>query len=201
MDSLSYEEFCNLFKDGDIFFIQIGANDGITYDPIRELIKKNKWKGIFYEPGNESFGQLKNNYKECSDLIFENKAVSNFDGKGTLYCGSTTMHFTMIEQIANTFFSVKPTTVEVETVSPSSIIKNYNIKKLDLLQIDTEGHDMTIVRAFPFNIIKPRVIRFEYVHLYFEKENEGTAQQFLSQLGYKIYIDTKDGDLIAVLSD
>lgn len=199
MENITLEEkFNQLFQDNkDVFFVQIGANDGITFDPIYNFILKNGWKGILFEPGDDAYNQLINNYKEVQNLIFEKSAVSNYDGKGNLFCGSTILHFTLVESVANRYFSVQPKPVEVEILSPTTVINKYNIKKLDLLQIDTEGHDMTIIRAFPFNIIKPKAIRFEFIHLAFDNESDSKAEEFLINLGYKIYKNSND--ILAVL--
>ncbi len=37
-------------KYKDLHFIQIGANDGVTNDPIHDLVKSYHWKGVLVEP-------------------------------------------------------------------------------------------------------------------------------------------------------
>jgi hypothetical protein len=44
------------------FFIQIGAFDGQTSDPIHSWIRKERWQGIFVEPQPEPFQALRKNY-------------------------------------------------------------------------------------------------------------------------------------------
>jgi hypothetical protein len=39
----------------DFFFIQIGANNGMTGDPIRKYILKYHWRGILVEPQPDIF--------------------------------------------------------------------------------------------------------------------------------------------------
>lgn len=195
MDNISKEDFYKLFDtDENIFFIQIGANDGISWDPIRELVLRDNWSGILYEPGDEAFQQLLANYSNKNNLIFEKKAVSDYDGEGNLFCGTTTPHFTLSFEKAVHMFDVEPQELKVQIVSPKTIIEQYNIKKIDLLQIDAEGVDLTIIKAFPFDVIKPRVIRFEYVSI-----DVNEAITFLESKGYTNYIDSNDGDIISVL--
>jgi hypothetical protein len=44
-------------------FIQIGANDGISNDPIREFVIRNSnWRGVFVEPLPEFFSRCRYNY-------------------------------------------------------------------------------------------------------------------------------------------
>ena len=51
-------------KKDDFFFIQVGANDGLMCDPIRQFIVKHSWGGILVEPVPDYFELLKKNYLE-----------------------------------------------------------------------------------------------------------------------------------------
>ena len=95
-NNITNQDFSNLFNNHDkVFFIQIGANNGLTVDPLNNLIKTNSgWSGILFEPGVDAFEELKKTYSESNELILINSAVSDFDGKTILYCGETTPHFT-----------------------------------------------------------------------------------------------------------
>lgn len=46
-----------------------------------------------------------------------------------------------------------------------SLFKKYNLIEVELLQIDTEGLDGQILLGTNFDIIKPKYIRFEHIHL------------------------------------
>lgn len=70
----------------------------------------------------------------------------------------------------------------------NEIVKEYNIKQIDLLHTDAEGHDYTILMNYNFEI-KPTQIMFEHKHMdglfkigikYEELSNK------LMTLGYKI---------------
>ena len=58
MLEINNDEFNELLDGKELFFIQIGANDGISVDPIHNLVKKNNWTGILFEPGKDAFGDL-----------------------------------------------------------------------------------------------------------------------------------------------
>src|SRR5262249_9456440 len=68
----------------DFTFIQVGAYDGITGDPIRPLVLSHpNWQGALIEPMPDAFAQLKNNYASMgAKLHFFNCAVS--DNAGTI---------------------------------------------------------------------------------------------------------------------
>lgn len=52
-------------------FIQIGSNDGLANDPLREFVLSKRWKGILVEPVPYLFDRLIDNYKGIDGLYFE----------------------------------------------------------------------------------------------------------------------------------
>lgn len=200
INEISNEFFSEILeKKKDLYFIQIGANNGVAFDPLNELIKRNgEWSGVLFEPGVDAFEELKITYNGKDKLILVNAAVLDVDGKATLYCGSTTPHFTMDRTMANRVFDITPKEVEVDVLSPKSIVNNYNIQKIDLLQVDTEGRDFTIVKAFLENGIYPEIIRFEFIHMYYENYNTSDAVQYLESHGYNCFFVKNDVDIVAI---
>ena len=69
----------------DFFFVQIGAHDGIRDDPIRKYIVKSHWRGLLVEPVPHIFRKLVENYRDETQLIFENVAVAAHDGVMPFY--------------------------------------------------------------------------------------------------------------------
>src|SRR5262245_33603946 len=69
----------------NFFFIQIGANDGVTSDPIRKYILNYHWRGILVEPQPDIFRALVANYDGETQLIFENVAIAPEDGIVSLF--------------------------------------------------------------------------------------------------------------------
>jgi FkbM family methyltransferase len=200
-NKITNKDFNNLFDEKEsVFFIQIGANNGITVDPVNKLIKSKKgWKGILFEPGIQAFQELMKTYEDYRDLLLLNMAVSDIDGLTTLYCGETTPHFTLDKMKATHMFNVVPREVEVSVISPKTIIEEFGIKHLDLLQIDTEGRDFTILKSFLENGLLPEVIRFEYVNLNYENTTGDEVINFLSGYGYDSFYVENEGDIISIL--
>jgi len=72
----------------DVFFIQIGANDGFLGDPIYKYIRRDKWRGVLIEPVHYLFKQLKKNYAALNQqghLHFEQVAISEEEGLKDFY--------------------------------------------------------------------------------------------------------------------
>ena len=96
-------------------------------------------------------------------------------------------------------FNVIPREVEVDVMSPKSIINKFKITELDLLQIDTEGRDFTIIKSFLENNILPKIIRFEYVNLNYENTDGNQVIEYLSNFGYDSFYVESEGDIVSIL--
>jgi len=191
--------------------IQIGSHVGDTpNDPIFKLIDETT-KLILVEPVPYLFQQLESNYnnklKDTSNVIFINKAVSNYIGETELTISSEKNDFTKLPFWASQLSSVNrdhatghiphliTEQITVPTTTLNQIINDYNITEIDLLHTDTEGHDYYIIMDYKFTI-KPKRITFEHKHMdglltVGEKYRELTNR--LVWLGYKMtYQDTED---------
>lgn len=69
----------------DFFFVQIGANNGLTDDPLRQFVTKHHWHGVLVEPQPQVFQQLLKNYEQEKQLAFENAAIADKDGTVRLF--------------------------------------------------------------------------------------------------------------------
>jgi hypothetical protein len=61
----------------DFFFLNIGANDGVTGDPIYPFIERYGWRGIAVEPAPPVFERLRANYAHLPDVILEPAAITS----------------------------------------------------------------------------------------------------------------------------
>ena len=158
--------------------IQIGSHIGDSInDPIFQKINSTT-NLILVEPVPYLFEKLKQNYikKNIDNIIFINKAVSNQVGKFELNIPSPNNDFSKFPFWASQLSSVNQDHISkhipdlitekitVETTTIDDIIKQYNIKEIELLHTDTEGHDFEILNSFSFSI-KPKFILFEHKHL------------------------------------
>lgn len=66
--------------------IQVGANDGISHDPIHKFIKRDDWGGVLLEPQKQVFeDRLSKLYERHDDLHVLNAALGHRDGTTTLF--------------------------------------------------------------------------------------------------------------------
>lgn len=174
----------NFFKKKSVFFIQIGAHDGVSDDSIHDLIiKKNNWTGIFIEPIKYLFEKLKNNYGCSSRFIFENIAIAQkncvkkfyyiekdarnsfrpslpfwYDELGSFRKSHIIKHFGP---------KIDPFIVEknINCITFDELCRRNKVCRIDLLSIDAEGYDYRILSQVDFSKYSPLAILIEYKHL------------------------------------
>ncbi len=170
-----------------VHFLQIGAHDGRTGDHLYELIKQNKWRGIFFEPVEYLFQKLVKNYEGSDGLYFENKAISsstgirnffrlrpNNDGLPEWYdqLGSFKKEVILSHKSAIPNIESYLVEEEVECITIADAVEKHGFKQVELLLIDTEGADFEILKSVDFNSLRPKVIIYEHAHLCPKDEDE-----------------------------
>jgi FkbM family methyltransferase len=177
----------------DFFFIQIGANDGILEDPIRDYIMKYHWRGVLIEPLPDMFRELVANYTGETQLIFENAAIATEDGAISLFTlddptrDISANRFTSLLKghLVRSFGKDAPIKeLKVPALSLASLFSKHEISKVDLLQIDAEGFDYDIIKMFDFNRVKPTIIHFEHFNMSGSRRRE--TWKYLASLGYSL---------------
>jgi len=185
--------------DSDIYFIQIGANDGKHDDFLNQYISKHSsWKGVLVEPQQKAFAKLTSSYEKESNrqkLIFENTAISNKTGYIDVYRpkGSAQSPIASLNSDHIKKYDISNKGIEKERVKCTTfqqLLDKHNIKKYDILIIDTEGHDFEILKQVNFDICKPALIVFEYIHITVKEYRQ--ALRLLKKQGYKTYKSTRD---------
>jgi FkbM family methyltransferase len=180
----------------DVFFIQIGANDGISTDFLNKFVKANKWQGVLVEPITYLFRQLRDNYGQAREgLTFVNKAIGTEPGSFTMYhleqkndilpqwaqgLGSfdrnvVLKHQELLPDIDLASFIVSE---NVEAITVKELLASNGVMRLDLLVIDTEGFDYQILKQFGLQgPMAPELIVVEQKHL-----NQADRQAMLAKL-------------------
>lgn len=215
----SYLDLMFLFSK-EVSMLQVGANDGSMCDPIRKFVLQGKLKGIMLEPQPDVFTRLVEGYKSVEGLTFINAALSDRDGTMSLYLvdpdlvsqykdlsgvASFSKDHVYKEIKSNLHRLTLPKTsvdacvysVEVSTLTYAMIIENYNIASLDLLMLDVEGFDYEAIMLFPFDMIRPKAVVYEYKHLPDKKRD--VIEKKLTSLGYHVFYAKNDALFVLTL--
>lgn len=185
-------------KKKNIFLVNIGANDGLTNDPLRELVITKKWKGLMVEPIPYIFERLKKTYKNKKGILLENAAVSNVNGTTNFWYIEKTRELRSGEDQIGSFdkkivlksieecnFSKKHLIKgEIRCLTLKKLLTKHKIKKIDVFSIDTEGFDYEIIKQIDFKKFKPQLIIFEHCHL--NLKDKKACFGLLNKSGYKI---------------
>lgn len=185
---------------GGFFFIQVGSNDGVTDDPIHEYVVSSRWKGIVIEPVPYIFEKLKQTYRTCPGIIFENVAIDSEDGVRTFYrleenddqqvpewydlLGSFKKEAIVRQRDRISHFDDYLISEEIRCLSLSSLVRTHEIRRVDLLHIDAEGHDYEIIKSIPFAAVKPAMILYE--HRLLSPDDARDCERLLKERGYTL---------------
>jgi FkbM family methyltransferase len=195
------ETFLDKFKMENVFFVQIGANDGKQGDPLHRAIQGNeRWRGIFVEPVPFVFERLKSNYNHESRFLFVNAAVAPEPGVRKFYYVSQLAKnalrlpywYDQIGSFSRTHIrrhfgkEIDQYIVchDVQCVTVEQLLCLAKIKSADVFYVDAEGFDYEIVRQIPFGTHSPRLIIFEHRHM--TRSQHRLTRELLVANGYKL---------------
>ena len=125
------------------FFVEIGANDGITLSNTYLLEKDFNWTGICIEALPDKFNELIKNRKS----ININKAVYDITGK-ILNFSSDDLLSGITDKIDRHLETKNKQQISVETVTLNDILEENNAPTfIDYISIDTEGSEFEIIKS------------------------------------------------------
>jgi FkbM family methyltransferase len=209
----SLSDFLNAYSKASphkIKIVQVGANDGITHDPVHKFIKRDKWQGVLLEPQKNVFPTLSYIYSKNKEIVTVNAALALQDGVGTIYkigfsearwaSGLTSFNKTTLESAFSSGYVAQKAKEEgviipeedskriveeqIQLIAPSTLITRYQLQHIDILQIDTEGYDFEIIKMFNIEQTKPQLIVFESKH--FGADDKKQCMDYLAHNHYQV---------------
>lgn len=182
---LTKEYFLDLYFSlvKDPFFVQIGAYDGYTADPIHNFVTKYRLKGICVEPQPDAFRKLQETYRKYPNVKCVNALIGDKPFYAVKDSGIATFNKKRLEAKG----------LEIEEIHPPITSLNrllQDVEKVDFLQIDTEGYDYEILKMVDFNKFNPRIINLE--SHYFNDETRLKCEKLLTDNDYRFFRDKSD---------
>jgi FkbM family methyltransferase len=166
----------------DPYFVKVGANDGLTGDPISALLlAEQAWTGLMIEPIPYVFEILKQNFSDARRFELLQSCVGAIQSKATFFFvdphakkklelpnwydrigGLSREH--LIKHLGD---KVQDYVVELSLdVYPlSMILQERNRTTFELLHIDVEGHYFEVIKGLDWKKQLPLVIMAEQKHL------------------------------------
>jgi FkbM family methyltransferase len=183
----------HLIDNPEFRFIQIGAFDGRTCDALHRAITRFGLKGVLVEPQSSAFARLSETYRDQPQLKLINAAVSTESGVRSLYTvrGESSLVASFDRQHLLKH-GIAPDRIDSEEVRCMTMEELLDAAggHVDLVQIDTEGHDFEILQSMNVDQLKPQIIRYEQLHM--TRRQRDTAARRLADLGYRLITDKMD---------
>lgn len=194
-------------KGAELEFVQIGANDGVFGDPLRDYIVNFPWRGVLVEPQPEVFSKLRANYDAQEQrLVFENLAVSDHSGNITMYGprregGNPTTYEASVSSAEPKIAARQLHTSDLEAftvpcLTLNDLFEKHPMNSIDVLQIDVEGHEFKILSTLDFARFTPLLIQFECGHL--SPKDVDRTVQCLTSNNYRILYGGIQMDTLAI---
>lgn len=187
--------------------IIIGAMDGVSHDNIKNYINKPNSNFIFVEPVKYYMDQLKENFGTCERFIFVEKAIHSYTGilefvkiKDNVIVdahlskclgGLTTINppkNNMKDIINDPEYKDLIEYVTFDCITVDDLKNEIDLNEINYIQIDTEGHDLEILKQFDLSNIQ--FIKVEHWHLS-EKEKQELFD-ILENNGFNVVKELED---------
>jgi len=181
------------FAQDAVYFVQIGANDGVRGDPLWMHINHQPgWRGLMVEPVPATFAQLR---EQRADPKFQLVQAAITDRDGTVAITTfgdddqdRSLLATIEHRVADRYDGLARDTIEVPAMTFATLTRD--VADIDVLHVDAEGHDATILAQVDFTAWTMRAVLFEHAHLLPDERASTMAR--LRANGYRMWSTHND---------
>ena len=177
--------------------VQIGANDGVRFDELRNFLIEFNTKALLVEPIPEYYSNLKKNYKEHKNIVLENSAISVNEEKKLMFKVDENFHkfyddhvyglssFEKNHLLKHGVSKKHIVSEKIKAINIKDLLNKHKFLDLDLLYVDAEGYDGNIIREFIQKVEARPTIIFEFIHIDHDVFKE--VIKLLNQNNYKLF--------------
>ncbi|MBI5469877.1 FkbM family methyltransferase [Candidatus Kaiserbacteria bacterium] len=175
-------------KEQPKIIFDVGANDGVYTKQMREAGSDAIIHA--FEPVSSTYRDLYNNVKDDRRVIPVNVGLSDKSGAATIHICSDDNVISGLHDDSGSKISNYDRSEEVVLTTIDEYCAKNNIDHIDLLKIDTEGHDLFVIKGAEEMLRRGKIgtITFEvgifhiFSHLYFYDYHV-----YLKQFGFTIF--------------
>lgn len=145
-EKVSLSIWTELCETSNVIF-DIGANTGV-YSLLAKTVNENADVCAF-EPVERVFDKLVYNNK-LNDFNIKcfKTAISNFDGKATIYDKNTEHIYSVTVNKDISIDKENSIPISVKTMRLDSFVKSNQLSKIDLIKVDVETHEVEVLEGF-----------------------------------------------------
>jgi FkbM family methyltransferase len=144
-----------LFQKTNGYFIELGANNGITQSNTAFFEFHKEWSGILIEPSKSAYDECVKhrpnstcfNYACVSHLYGENEIMGDFNGSLMSSVDGRRLHGTEL--------------VSVPARTLKSILDEVGVMSIDFLSVDADGYELPILQGMDLETYRPTYILIE----------------------------------------
>ena len=197
------KELSRLLKNRDGFYVEIGANDGISFSNSLFFERKRGWSGVLVEPSFSTFKFLKNNRSSSNE--FYNCACVSFDYKDEFieffysnlmsttvnsdqdlnkysdHAKSGILYLARNEKFAK--FRVPACTLE------SLLLSSKAPELMDFFSLDVEGNELEILKGLSH-------INYRFKYIVVETSDFTTISNYLLEKKYNFIKNLSPNDYL-----
>ena len=160
-------------------FLDIGANDGITYSNSRLFIEKYGFKAVLVEPTSACIAKLEELYSNNPNIEIYPYAIDIAESDNIIYIGNlepnTINQVATMSETEKTYWETNRSVVynkeTIKTKTVSNMLSEIKLDTFDIISIDTEGNDNLILDELIKLGHRPEFIIFEH------NSNEDTIEK------------------------
>ncbi len=150
-----------VFKKKDIKIVfDVGANVG---DYVKHILSyRDTIKVYCFEPDSTTFGKLMKNVSTSKNIYLENIALGETIGNREMYINKDSPELNSFYDMEQENYNIEKKVVKTDTLD--EYCKRKNIKHIDLLKVDTEGHELFVFQGAK-NLFKDKsidMVQFEF---------------------------------------
>lgn len=168
---------------GEKVLVDVGAATGTS---IMKFATSN-WRIFAFEPDKKNRAVLESVFNKYPNVIIDPRAVTEKTiGEMEFYTSEISLGISSL----SAFHPSHVGAYKVDTIGLRDYLKEFDLEKIELLKIDTEGYDYFVLKGFPWENYIPEVIICEFE----DKKTKplGYTWQdladFLVEKGYRIII-------------
>jgi FkbM family methyltransferase len=187
------------------YFVELGANDGISQSNTKYFELFKGWKGVLIEPYEPNFRKCIKNRKK-STKTFHAACVSSEFSKETVQLVYSNLMTTSLEEVneienprshameGSQFLEVSEHVHQFEAPArtlESILDEALAPNNMDLLSLDVEGVEIDVLKGLNHS-------RYSFNYICVETRNETLMREYLEPLGYKLFQKLTDHDLLFI---
>ena len=189
-------------------FVQVGANDGQCGDPVEACIEAFNLSGVMVEPQPGPCALLRAKHAGNNRIVIDQVAVSGKEGAITLYhftpehiatrsavqvkadllASTDRGHLEKMQQVMEGTGEIQE--MKVPALTWKGLLQKHNLPRPDMVIVDTEGMDDTIVNQVELGDNAPALIQFEHLHIGAARLETCTSR--LHKAGYRFIMSEYD---------